>query len=466
MTEPWTPDLSQSTMARYKAIAEAIGNDIQNDILKPGMRLPAQRQLAYRLNVTLGTVTRGYDEAKRLGLIGGETGRGTYILGGNGTTARHDSYMPVATDKPVDIDLALNRNASSWNQGIINRTLKEISESGDLTKFMDYQTTQPFTDHTLAGTQFIEKTGLKAPHQQIVVTNGAQHGTMIALMALTRPGDPIAVEELSYPMIKHLAQHLGLKLWPVKMDDQGLLPDALEHVCQTKGPKALYCMPTLHNPTTAIMDDQRRKDIGHVCRRHGLHIIEDDILGLLPKNAPPPLSAYIPELSCYVTSVSKVMAAGLRIGYVLAPIHKLQALRAGVRVTGWMASPIMAEIAKRWITGPIGDTLIQHHQRQAAERHDILMRILGDHTLHAHAASYHVWLKLPSPWREQEFKTEAARQGVAIISGDNFAIGATPTPQAVRICLGRPAHTKKLQQGLEILAHILDQAPGADPALI
>jgi len=466
MLETWTPDLSQSKMARYKAIAEAIAIDIQNNILKPGMRLPAQRQLAYRLKVTLGTVTRGYDEAKRLGLIGGETGRGTYILGGSGATTRNDSYMPVPTDQTPEIDLALNRNTSSWNQGIINRTLKEISESGDLTRFMDYQTTQPFTDHMQAGSQFIEKTGLTAPHQQVIVTNGAQHGTMVSLMALTRPGDSIAVEELTYPMIKHLAQHLGLKLLPVKMDNQGLLPNALDQVCQTSAPKALYCMPTLHNPTTAIMDDQRRKDIGRVCRHHGLHIIEDDILGLLPENTPPPLSAYIPELSCYVTSVSKVMAAGLRIGFILAPKHKLQAFRAGVRVTGWMASPIMAEIAKRWITGSIGDKLIHHHQQQAAERHDILMRILGNHTLHAHPASYHVWLKLPSPWREQEFKAEAARQGVAIISGDNFAIGATPTPQAVRICLGRPAKQQTLELGLGILATILDLNPGIDPNFI
>jgi len=465
MTEPWTPDLSRSNSSRYKAIAEAIGQDIDNDILKPGMRLPAQRQLAYRLNVTLGTVTRGYDEAKRLGLIGGEVGRGTYVLGKDGAASANDSYNPAPDQPAPEIDLALNRNASTWNQGILNRTLSEMAGSGDLTRFLDYQPDKPFKQHAEAGSKLIAKTGLEAPSSRIVISNGAQHGTLISLMALTRPGDRLAVEELSYPMIKNLARHLGLKLIPVKMDDRGLLPEDLDKVCALHKPQALYCMPTLHNPTTAIMDEARRENIATLCKRHELYVIEDDILGLLPDNTPKPLTRHLPELGFYITSISKVMAAGLRIGYVLAPAHKLQALRTAMRTTGWMISPIMAEIAGRWISSETGDKLIRHHRKEAAQRHSILTATLAGYRFHAHPASYHVWLELPDPWREQSFKSEAAKKGVAIINGDNFAMAQTPTPQAVRICLGRPEKQSTLKRGLTVLARLLESGPDTDPGL-
>ncbi len=145
------------------------------------------------------------------------------------------------------------------------------------------------------------------------------------------------------------------------------------------------------------MSAERRQAIAEVARRHDLYIIEDDIWGQMIDSRPEPISAYAPERSFYVCSLSKCMAGGLRVGFVLAPENRIQALRANVRMSNWMTAPLMVEIARRWIFDGTGDSLIASQRAETRKRSHIAYEALKDFSIRHAPDSLHLWLDLPSP---------------------------------------------------------------------
>ena len=121
--------------------------------------------------------------------------------------------------------------------------------------------------------------------ERIAICPGTQGALVAALTLLVRRGDTVCVEALAYPGFLALAAHLGIHLQPVAMDDDGLLPDSFEAACKAHRPKALYCTPTFHNPTTATIPLARRKRLIEIARRHDVAIIEDDAYGALAARA-------------------------------------------------------------------------------------------------------------------------------------------------------------------------------------
>src|SRR5206468_1294184 len=140
---------------------------------------------------------------------------------------------------------------------------------------------------------------------RVLVSSGNQHGMTAVLAALLSPGDLVLTEALTYPGMKNLAGLLSLRLQGVALDEQGMRPDALAAACRARSPKAVYCVPTLQNPTTSIMSEERRRQIAAVAREHGVLIVEDDVHGRIPERAPRPLSAFAPERAVYLTGMSK-----------------------------------------------------------------------------------------------------------------------------------------------------------------
>ncbi len=455
----WTPRITGRAGPRYLAIAERIAESIASGDLADGARLPPQRDLAHALGLSLSTVTRAYAEAERRGLVYGEVGRGTYV-GGSGPADISMLFHP-RTDGGM-IDMTMNLPAPGDGSAILARTLTRLSQSAALETILDYRSIGDGDAHAEAGAAWIGRLGLEIPGSEVVLTIGAQHGIMVSLMATSRPGDLILAECLSYPPLKQIAQRLNLKLHPVDMDGHGLLPEALDTACRTTPARVLYCMPTLHSPTAATIPDDRRRQIAKVARRHDLTIIEDDVFGFLPEARPLPLSAIAPERSLLVTSVSKSLAPWLRVGYVRAPDNVRDAIRAAVHMSCGMQPPLMAEIARQWISDGTADRMSAWQREEAKARQAIARRILGRFPYHADPFGLHVWLPLPEPWRTEPFRMEAERRGVKVLSGDIFAVGKTPAPQAIRLALGREAGQERVIAGLKIVAGLLGgrESPG------
>jgi DNA-binding transcriptional MocR family regulator len=459
----WTPNLAERQGPRYLAIAEQLARDLETGRLKPGDRLPTHRDLAWKLGVTVGTITRAYAEAERRGLIAGEVGRGTFIR-----DRAIDTPPPAPQAVPDDdfVDLARNFPVAERPSEAIIRAITDAANSPDLGKMMSYAPNLGLPQHRAAGVEWLARHGLRTSVNEVAVCDGAQHGTMLAMAATARAGDVILTEQLTFYGMKSIATLLGLRLHGVAMDEYGLIPEALETACRQNAPKALYCIPTLQNPTAAIMPAERREIIAEICRRHGVLIVEDDIYGFLSDDSPPPLASYVPDNSIFVTSLSKCVAPGLRVGYVKAPPPILERIGSALRATTWMGTPLMAEIAARLVRSGDAARLAEGQRREAVARQAIAARCLEGYEFATHPSSFHLWLTLPEPWRREEFTLLARKRGVGVAPAEAFAVGRAPVPHAVRIGLSAARDHAQLERALTILADLLREPPDRGLAMV
>jgi DNA-binding transcriptional MocR family regulator len=279
------------------------------------------------------------------------------------------------------------------------------------------------------------------------------------LSGLLRPGDLVLTEALTYPGMKALAGLLHLRLQGVAMDEHGLRPDAFRSACRGGSVKALYCVPTLHNPTTTVMPEARRREVVAIARQHDVLIVEDDVHGPLIEERPPLLAALAPEITVHLSGTAKTLAPGLRIGYILAPKDLVPRLATAIRATTWMAAPLLAEVASVWIRDGTADRILAGNRKEAAARHRLAVSVLGRFQIQSHPAAHHLWLQLPSSRRSETFAEQARRAGVAVTPAQAFVVGGGAAPRAVRVCLGVARDRAQLEKGLRILAGVLEGRP-------
>ena len=452
----WQPSLENRAGPAYRAIADAIAEDLAEGRLSAGERLPTHRDLAERLGVTVGTVSRAYAEAERRGLIAGEVGRGTYIKPAVRPT------QPVLTEelrRSGVIDLSINTVTLGNEREAFEAALAEVARSENLPQLLQYQPHAGAMAHRQAGAAWMTRAGLEVDPDKIMVCNGGQNAMALAFSALTRPGDCVLAEQLTYPGFKALAGLLGLRLHGLAMDEEGLLPDALDQAAQTSGARLLYLTPTQQNPTTATMSRDRREEIAAVARRRELTVIEDDVYGFLEPNAAATIAELAPELTVYFTSLSKSLMPGLRIGYLTAPPHILERMTGVLRATLWMASPLAGEAAARLIQSGEADRIAQARRQEAAARQELAASLLEGLEAVTRPRAFHIWLTLPEPWRRDEFVAAMRRRNVLIMSADAFAAGRGPLPHAVRICLCGTPTRAELETGLRHVGELLSGRP-------
>ena len=461
----WQPSLAGRRGPKYRQISDAIGESVSDGLLPRGARLPPQRDLAYALGVSLNTVSRAYADAMERGFLKGEVGRGTYV---RDSGALATEAPPATLTRPATgpVDFSLNLPAPSPAAKALAGSLADLAGSADLAACLDYQTAGDRNDHLAAAAKWLRRVGLDPAPDAIVLTVGAQHGIMAALLATLRPGDVLLTEALTYAPITAMALQLGLKVVPVRSEDGTLSPEALETTCDRGAARALYCLPTLHTPTTATLDAERRSAIAAVARKRDLTVIEDDVFGFLPPQRPPPLACFAPERTLYVTSLSKSLAPGLRVGFLLAPPAQARAARNAVRLSSWMPPPLMAEIASRWIEDGTAETLNGFQRDEAAARQALARDLLPESSLKADAHGLHTWLTLPPQWTPELFRMAAQDRGVKVLVGGAFAVDPSDSPQAVRLCLSHESRRTRVREGLSVLADLLQTSSGQETVIL
>ena len=456
----WLPDVGTRPGPRYRAIADALRDDVASGRLVAGTRLPTHRWLADRLGVTVGTVTRAYLEAARRGLLTGEVGRGTFVRG--------PAVAPPAADAG-GVDLAHNHPPLPSHgplADVLQRALAGLASRADVSSLLAYPVDGGLPGHREAGAAWIARSGMAAAAEDVLVCGGSQHALTTLLATVLQPGDLLLAEAVTYPGLKALANLLHVRMEGVALDGDGLRPDAFDDACRRLSPRAVYVVPTIHNPTGVVMSEERRRAIAAVARAHGVLIVEDDIHALLPKDRPRPIAAHAPEATYYLTSVSKTLAPGLRVGYILAPRGESARLAAGLRATTWGAAPLTAEIVSAWIHDGTADALLESRRAEAAARQAIAREALGGATYDAHPVGYHLWLHLPDPWRSESFAAQVARRGVAVTPAEAFVVGRGAAPHAVRVCLGAARTREALARGLRVVAETLGGTPDAGMAMV
>lgn len=452
----WHPDIAALPGPRYRAIAEAIARDIAAGTLAAGDRLPTHRDLAYRLGVTVGTVTRAYAEAQRLGLLVGEVGRGSFIA----QRAPADALYHAPPERDGVVDMSLNYPpAEPLAEAALRGSLEALARRNDLAHLLPYGTFDgPEEPRQAVAAWLGRQHRFPVEADRLVLTSGGQHAISAAIAAVAEPGDVVLCGALTWTGIRAIAEMMRLQLRGLAMDGEGVLPEAFDVACRTLSPKALYLIPTLQNPTGTIMGEGRRAALAHIAERYGVPIVEDDIYGFLAPDAPAPIATRAPEQVLYLTSLSKSLAPGLRIGCLAAPRRFQPRIMAAVRATTWMVPPLMGEIAADWIASGVADTIAENRRQEATRRQAIARAVLGPLAGSASPQAYHLWMKLPAPWRATDFVAEARQRGVLIASTEVFAVGRRHEEEAVRICLGSPSSAEAVRQGLEVLRELIPQA--------
>ena len=446
----WTPQLHPD-LPRFRAIAEALASDIESGALPVGTRLPPQRDLARALGVAIGTVTRAYSLAEDRGLVRGEVGRGTYV-------GSHPDRLPfgdTGESATGGINLAMNWPLDGLNPDL-SPVLARLSREGELDPLLRYQPNLGLARHRAAGARWIEGHGHRVDPDRIALCCGGQHAIAVALSALARTGDTILAEELTYPGLRAAADFLGLKVCGVAMDHEGVIPDALDQACRSRRPKALYCTPTQHNPTTATQSTRRRAELVEVTRRHGVAILEDAIHQLLPEDPPAPVASLAPESTYLIASPSKVVAPGLRIAYLAAPAEAQGCLSQRLWTTTWMAPPLAAEVLTRWIEDGTAQATVAAKREELRVRNTLARELLPAAHLRTSATGLHAWLDLPRPWRDSSAFVQAAQaRGVALSSSHAFHVGLGSPAAGARLSLCAPRERGVLRRGLEQVAALL-----------
>ena len=451
-----TASLGDGSKPKYQSIAEDLAQAILNGQVPMGEKLPPQRNLAHRLGVTTGTISRAYAILERQGLATARVGDGTYV--------RSVEHVPASesSDHQQPIDLAHNVAMVGDESSALHEAFQSLATDAELMRqVLSYQSETGMRRHREAGAQWLRRFGTSGQWNRVMVTHGAQHGLACVLRTVARPGDAVLTESLSYPGLQALARSMRLQLIGVETDEQGMVPQALERAAKTFDTKFVYCAPTLHNPTGATMSMERREAVAAVMRTHGLFIIEDCVHAAMQARPLPALSTWLPEQSFLLSSFSKVLAPGLRVGYVEAAPAWLSKFAASMRADSWMVAPLLPEIATRWLESGAMEGLIAQQRAMTAQRLECARAVLQGLEFKTDAEFPLIWLPLPEPWRAGQFAAALRQAGVLVRTADHFAVGRSPAPHAIRISLNAPASVEQLEAGLHILKALIDNPPSA-----
>src|SRR5215207_407508 len=394
----------------YLRIVDTLAADVASGRVAADTRLPTQRELAERLGTTIATVTRAYSEARRRGLVSATVGRGTFV-----------HAAPAQASSGV-ADLTVNQLLATPFGGELITAASTI-DPDLLGSLLEYQPHRGHERHRGVMAAWAGLRGVPASIDEIVVTAGAQHSLLAALATLTRPGDAVLTEAVTYTGAISVANHLHLRLVPVPVDAGGLDVDAFARAAKKTGARVAYLMPTLQNPTGVTLAAGRRKALLHAAIRHEVTLIEDDEYGVFSSTLP--LAADAPDRCIYLTGVSKAVAPGLRVGLLRAPAALVPRLGAAVFASSVMAPPFGTELVGRWLADGLAERVIAWKRAEFQARTALARQVLGQNGFGPRELPPicpHLWLPT-APLGGVEFVEQARLRGVVVSAGQSFAVG-------------------------------------------
>lgn len=418
--------------ARYKAVVDRYAQAIRSGQLPAGTRLPTHRTLAAGERISLATATRVYRELEEMGLVSGETGRGTFVRDLSLPPGHGVDQQVVAADV---VDLNFNYPSLPEQGDALREALRQLAMAGDIDSHLRYQ---PHAGR-LAERDIIAR-HLTCQHfapdaENVLIVNGAQHGLAVTVMGLLRPGDVVAVDALTYSGFKVLAALYHLELAAIPCRPEGPDLQALHTLCQQRRVRAVYTMPTLHNPLGWVLNTGQRQALADLARQHDLLIIEDAAYARLVSHPPPPVVSYAPERTVYVTGFSKNIATGLRVGGVISPPRYRPEIERAIRATTWNTPTLISSLICAWIEDGTVARFETQKRQDARQRQQVAREVLCGLPVVSHPDSYFVWLPLGEESRADRLANALMERRISVSTAEPFCVSAT-IPQALRIALG------------------------------
>ncbi|GAP13318.1 transcriptional regulator, GntR family [Longilinea arvoryzae] len=478
-----------SEIPLYRQIEQYFRQAILSGSLTAQTRLPASRTLAHDLGVNRITIETAYGELEADGLVYTHPGSGVYVLPMPAQPARQpapiDALWPlwqqelalqpaeasprVPAASPGCIDFSPGGGASDLFpveefrkvlQNILRREGNAALEYGDPCGYVPLRA-------TIA--QVLASQGLQTSPDNVLITSGSQQAIALVCQTLLRPGDCILVEAPTYASGLELFHGLGLKVIGVPLDENGLQMDALETALQQHHPRLIYTIPNFHNPTGVCLSAARRRTLLELSRRHNAAVLEDDFVGDLryEGRALPTLKSLDPGGQViYVSTFSKMLMPGLRVGFMVADGPALERLARLKRTTDLATSSFIQRALENYVT--IGryqahlrrSCLLYRRRRDAALQ--AVRRWLPEQTRWtAPQGGLFLWLRLPPGMDSARLLPLALSAGVSFAPGRSFFADGCSGAEALRLnfTLLPP---EQIDEGIQRLARALDQLSRSD----
>ncbi|MFT7841029.1 PLP-dependent aminotransferase family protein [Saccharothrix sp. BKS2] len=428
----------------YRDIADRIARDIEAGRLKAGDRLPPQRGFARAHRIAASTAARAYGELVRRGLAVGEVGRGTFVR-----AAPPPAEPALAEPADARVDLEFNTCVLPEQADLLAPALHDLVDRGfgEAMAPVGVRGTAPARE---AAARTMTRGGWSPDPRRVVFTGNGRQAIAAAVAALVPVGGRLGVEAVTYPVVKAIATRLGVTLVPLPVDEAGVLPRAV----RAGGVRAVYLQPVLHNPLGTTAPEHRRAELAEVVRELDVQVVEDAVYAFLGPGLPP----LAPERTTVVDGLSKRLAPGLTLGFVVPPAELVDRVAAAARSGGWTAGRFALTAATTWMSDGTVESVVDRKRTLAAQRQHLARRHLAGFDVRSDPGAFHCWWRLPERWRAETFVAAAGRRGIAVTPAAAFAVVPGHAPNAVRLALAStPAEV--LTRALDVLAALAHGHP-------
>lgn len=423
----WSPWLAEVGETVHEKLVAAISEDISRGVIQPGSRLPAHRELAKALGLSVATVTKAYSALQRSGLARSEAGRGMFAC-----------QMEEAVEQ--EIDFSINMPPAAIPPRILQKLGEQIALDVGRGIFSRYQPAAGTAEQRGALARYLQKSrGIAATAETTLLTSSAQHSLFVALLAA--PDGPVGVEALTYPGGLRILRQSGRTLVPLAMDEEGVTPESVRSAMRSATPPmVLSLVPALQNPTSATMGLDRRQEIAHIAKDEGLIIIEDDIYASYVPASLPAFAELIPQQTLYLSSLSKCASPGLRVGYLKVPDAYIERCTGWLEATSSMNNPLSGVTLDFFIANGLLETVAASVKDEVARRSALADELLSGIIRETEHPSLHRWIPMPID-DARKAVAAAAMAGIKLAPPEAFMAHLGADHSGIRICLGKmPAH--------------------------
>jgi DNA-binding transcriptional MocR family regulator len=469
----WLPSLDTGTGPLYVRIADEAENAIKSGALPNGAKLPPQRDLAYDVGVTIGTISRAYALLRERGLVTGEVGRGTYVQG-NDTSGAAQPRDPVSINyggtraivpPPGKLRFDTTAAIDVGQAELVGHIMAEIA-SAHPSEISSYtRTLSP--DWLEAGRQWLSSGNWRPDADQILPQLGVHAGINAVVAAVSGAGDRIVCEHLTYSQVSRSANLMGRQIALVDSDQDGILPEDFERVCAREHPKAAFIMSSGQNPTLATIPLSRRKDIVAIARKYNVWLIEDYLYGGMIADEIPLLAELAPDRTFLLNGLSKSVAAGVRGGWVACPPHMSQRVRVTQKMVSGGLPFLLAELSARLVLSGAAADIRDRVVAEIGAREEVVRQLFAGKDFRSHPRVPFFWLKLPEPWMSGTFKQAVLDADVLIDDEDEFKPARSARVfHHVRVGFSEGRDRSISVEGLKTVRRILDQSPLGTSAIV
>ena len=456
-------DIASRPGPKYIAITDALSDRIRSGDMKPGERLPTHRDLADTLGVTVATVTRAYKEAISRGLISGEVGRGSFVKEiSREQDTLLESFPNIEHSIEASVDLGPILPAEGEQDALLAKTLKSMADRPDLMQSLLPYTSQPglLEHHQQAGAQWLSRWVPDIDPDRVIATTGAQQALALAIMSSASAGEVILAETMAWFGTRALATSLNVGIEALPMDEEGIIPEALERACIQHNPRLLICSSNCQNPTTATMSLARREAIVDIARRYDLTLVEDGVFDFFADSSLPALTTLAPERTIYLSSFSKCISPAMRIGYMYIPENLFPRIAGYNRAMLICMPRLMLDIATAWIMDGTAVRLMEWQLSEFSARRKLARQVFHGVAEIRCTASW-VWIDLPEPWTPSQYVARAGKEGLNVWASEQFMLGRSAAPPVVRISLGGFGSRDDVIRNLRKLADCMLETPNS-----